>query len=76
MFTDNKKESVQFNEPAPVRRLIRGLGLTSHPKDVMAKSEINFMSLYVTVWATAMTAAQEVAAGDRTSDLLIRKQAS
>ena len=34
------------------------------------------MSLYVTFLATTMTAAQEVAARDRTSDLLIRMQTS
>ena len=45
----SQKESVQFNEPAPLWRLTRGLGLTSHPKDGMANSEISFMSLYVTV---------------------------
>ena len=37
--------------------------------------KINFKSLYVTVLTTTMTAAQRVAAGERTSDLLIRKQA-
>ena len=31
--------------------------------------KINFKSLYVTISATAMTAAQEVAAGDQTLDL-------
>ena len=28
----SRKENVKFNEPAPLRRLTRGLGLTSHPK--------------------------------------------
>ena len=33
--------------------------------------KINFISLFVTVKTTPITAAQEVAAGTRTSDLLI-----
>ena len=34
------------------------------------------LSMYVTVWATAMTDGQEVFAGDWTSDFPIRKQVS
>ena len=40
----------------------------------MANSEKYFMGVYVTVWATTMTAEQEVDAGDRTSDLPIQKE--
>ena len=48
-----------------------------NPKDGVVNSENKlFMSLYVTVKATAMTAAKEVAAGDQTLDLLIHLQAS
>ena len=40
-FSDQvkKKESVQFNEPAPVRQLTRSLDLTSHLKDGVINSE-------------------------------------
>ena len=37
--TGERKESVRFNEPAPVRWLTRGLGLMSHPKEGTVNSE-------------------------------------
>ena len=39
------------------------LSLMSLPKDGVVNCEKNFMSLYVTIQATAMTAVQGVAAG-------------
>ena len=35
-YISTKEESVQFSEPAPVRRLTQYLDLTSHPKDRVA----------------------------------------
>ena len=77
------RKNVSF-KPSHVARLTRGLGLTSHPKDrgwgggmCVINNKSNLLKLiYVTVWVTAMTAAQGVAGGDRTPDLLIKKQAT
>ena len=67
----SRKESVYFKKPVPVRILIRDLDLTSQAKDRIATGNRIFMSLYDTVLATAMIAAQD-AARDRTLDLLVK----
>ena len=55
---------------------VRGAKLQEELNHAKSTSKISITSLYVTVWATAMTAAQKVAAKDRTSDLQIWKQTS
>ena len=44
-----KKESVKFNKQAPFRQLIKGLGLTSHPKDGAVNRENKLYDIHLTV---------------------------
>ena len=51
-----------------------GLRLTSHRKDEMVKVRNEIHQLVYSPPLDAMTAEQEIVAGDRTSDLLIQRQ--
>ena len=73
-MTERERKVFQFNKPAPVRRLTWGSDLisTSHPKDGVVNGENKLHELV----SDCYDSCTKGAAGDRTSDLLIHRQAS